>query len=168
MITFSKKALFVFVFLFNTVLLFATEQISDIILCNGNTLYLSGTQDEDFRLYPILQDERFNSKMKWANKSALQLSSCQPSCCYRGYQAIWELHNGIIYLKEVLDYCTKEPLFDLKKIFGKGFVTEKGVRAYWINGPLFISSKPFNAYTVTDPMKTILLNIKDGRMEKKE
>jgi len=168
MAIFSKKILLTFVIIFYAALLFATDQIPDLIICNGNRLYISGTHDEGFPLYSLLQNETYNSRMEKYKNGILKLSSCQSSGCQRGYQAIWELHNGIIYLKQVLDCCTKEPLFDLKKIFGEKNVTQKGVRAFWINGPLYISAQPINVFTIRDDIKTINLNIEKGRIEKKE
>lgn len=164
----SKKTLLIFVFIFHAALLFATDQISDLIIFNGNTFYISGMADEGFPLYPILQDERYNSKMERYGHGNLKLSNCKSTTCYRGYQAVWELHNGIIYLKEVLDCCTQEPILDLKKIFGEKNVTKKGVRAFWINRPLYISAQPINSFTIGDNIKTINLNVKKGRIAKKE
>jgi hypothetical protein len=168
MTVFSKKILLIFALILHAALLFATDQIPDLIICNGKTLYVSGTSDEGFPLFPILQDETYNSKMEKHEYGTLKLSSCRSSACYRGYQAIWELHNGIIYLKEVLDCCTQEPILDLKKIFGEKNVTKKGVRAFWINEPFYISAQPINGFTIGDNIKTINLNIEKGRIAKKE
>jgi len=163
-----KKTLFALVFLFHTSFLFATDQFPDLIICDGNTFYISGTHDEDFPLYPLLQDEKYNSKMEKYDNQMLKLSGCQPSACYRGYQAIWELYNGVLYLKAVLDCCTKEPLFDLEEIFGKEIVTKKGVQAFWINGPFSLSSKPISIFTIGEDIKMIGFSMKYGRIQKKE
>lgn len=167
-VTSSKKIRLIFALIFHTTLLFATDQIPDLIICSGSTLYISKTFDDEFPLYPLLQDETYNSKMEKYDNQILKLSACSSTGFYRDYQAIWELHNGIIYLREVLDCCTKEPLFDLKKIFGEKNVTSKGVRAFWINSPLSICSNPISIFTVGEEIKIISLNIKKGRIEKKE
>jgi hypothetical protein len=167
MATCSKKIFLTFVIIFHAALLFATDQIPDLIICNGNTLYICGTFDEEFPLYTLLQDETYNSKMEKYENQTLKLSACSSTGFYRGYQAIWELHNGTIYLKEVLDCCTKEPLFDLKKIFGEKNVTSKGVRAFWINGSLSISSKPLSIFTLLEEVKSIGLSILKGKIQRK-
>lgn len=164
----SKKTLFTLAFLLHTLLLFATDQIPDLIICGDNTFYISGTFEEDFPLYPLLQDEKYNSKMEKYDNQTLKLSTCQPTSCYRGYQAVWELYNGIVYLKAVLDCCTQEPLFELEEIFGKEIVTKKGVQAFWINGPFSLSSKPINVFTIGENIKMIGFSMAHGRIQKKE
>lgn len=168
MAIFSKKTLLIFVFIFHASLLFATDQLFDLILFNGNTFYVSGTFSEGFPLYSLFQDETYNSKVETYEDGSLKLGGCQSSACHRGYQAVWELHNGIIYLKEVRDCCTQEPLLDLKKIFGEKNVTKKGVRAFWMTGPLYICAQPINSFTLLDNIKTINLKIEKGRIAKKE
>ncbi|CAA6802349.1 MAG: Unknown protein [uncultured Aureispira sp.] len=166
--TYSKKIVLTFVIIFHAALLFATDQIPDLIICSGSTLYISHTFDEEFPLYPLLQDETYNSKMEKYDNQVLKLSACSSTGFYRGYQAIWELHNGTVYLREVLDCCTKEPLFDLKKIFGEKNVKEKGVRAFWLNGPLLISSKPFGLSSLLEEIKTVVLHLVKGQVPKKK
>jgi hypothetical protein len=166
--TFSKKVLFTFVLLFHTAFLFATDQIPDLIICNGTTLYISGTFDEEFPLYPLLQDEKYNCKMEKYDNNTLKLSACHSTGFYRGYQAIWELYNGVVYLKAVLDCCTKEPLFELETIFGKDIVTERGVQAFWLNDSLSICSRPISVFTLFEDIKMIGLKLKYGRIQKKK
>lgn len=164
----SKKTLLTLVIIFHGALLFATDQMPEVIVCSGSTLYISGLFEEDFPLHPILEDETYTSKMGEQYARIQHLSSCNTSTCYRGYQGIWEIYNGVLYLKEVLDCCTGEPVLDLKKVFGEKNVGKKGVRAFWINGPFYLSSMPINSSTINEDIKTIGLIMDKGQIQGKE
>lgn len=166
---FTKKIILTLIFIVNFYsLTFATDQIPDIIIYNDIAYYISGIQDEDFPLFQLLKDETYTSKMKKNYYNEIQLSRGYSSACSRGYQAIWELDKGVIYLKAVLDGFTSEPILDLKKIFGDKMI-KKRVRAFWINGSLSISSKPINIFTVSEinEWKSVNLKVAYGRIKRK-
>lgn len=164
---FAKKIILTLIIIVNfSSLTFATEQIPDILIYNDVIYYISGTHDDEFPLYKLLKDELYTSKMEKDYYNQIKLSSSYSTGCYRGYQAVWELDKGIIYLKAVLDGSTKKPILDLKKIFGDKMVGER-VRAFWINENLTISSKPLGFSSLEDEWKYVNLKVAYGRIKRK-
>lgn len=146
----------------------ASNQLSEIITYNNERFYAKGEWDP---LANLLADEKYLSRMNTDEFGALELSSCFSDGCYRAYQGIWEISHDTLYLKEVQDFCTQEPIFDLEKIFGKEAVTSKGVRAFWINQGLIVSSKEISEFELkgASNLPTYLkLKIVQGVVMKKE
>jgi len=143
----------------------ATDQISDIIVYQGENYYFSADMDHYYPLYPMLEDtQKYHGNLPKYSTGQLKLSSCNSSGCYRGYIAEWEIFDNVFYLTKVKDCCTGEPLFDLKEVFGEDAVTDKGVKAVWLSSKIGISSKPISSFTWLDPMSSIYLTIEKGNI----
>jgi hypothetical protein len=146
----------------------ASNQLPEIIMYEDERFYAKGEWDP---LSNILVDDKYVSRMNTDEYGALELSSCFSDGCYRSYQGIWKINNDTLYLKELQDFCTEEPIFDLEKIFGKETVTPKGIRAFWISQELIVSSKEINEFELKKEsiLPTYLkLNIIRGVVVKKE
>lgn len=146
----------------------ASNQLPEIMLYDNERFYAKGEWDP---LSNLLTEEDYVSRMNKDEDGGLELSSCFSDGCYRSYQGIWEISKDTLYLKEVQDFCTQAPIFDLEKIFGKESVTSKGVRAFWINQGLIVSSKEISEFELkkTNNLPTYLkLNIVEGIVVKKE
>ncbi len=153
----ASKKLYVILFLwFYATLIFATEQISDLVIYKGDTLYLSGTFDENFPLYEILINEKYKDKFTLNE-------TCESTDCYRGYQAVWEIKNNKIYLKEIIDCCTEKPI-DVKIVFGKKARKKKGIKAFWINRKLLLSSEPMTIFNIRKNIDFIDIEVNKGRI----
>jgi hypothetical protein len=152
-----KKIIFSLLIIFNSATVFATEQFPDLVIYNCDTFYISGTLDKEFPLYEILNNETYKSKFNLNE-------GCESTGCNRGYRATWIIEKGEIYLKEI-KYCCSDNQYDLKKIFGEK-VEKKGVKAFWINRNLNISSKPINIFTLREEINIVELKIKGGKLLK--
>ncbi len=165
--TFAKKIILSLIIIVNfSFLTLATDQIPDLLIYGDETYYINGIMEEDFPLYELLNMEKYASKMDKYDSGYLKLSGCSSSACHRNYQAVWELKNGYIYLKQVLDCCTGEPIMDLEKVFGELVINNK-VRAFWINRKLSIYSVFVNSSNFGDNWKAVTLKIEKGQIRKK-
>lgn len=146
----------------------ASNQLPELFFDGNEQFYAKGEWDP---LYELIADEAYVSRMDTNEYGGLQLSSCYSSGCERSYQGMWEISNDTLYLREVQDFCTQASIFDLEKIFGKAAVTPKGVRAFWIDQVLIISSKEINEFELKKKgnLPTYLkLTIEKGVLIKKE
>lgn len=146
----------------------ASNQLPEIVLSDNKQFYANGNWDP---LYKILINEKYIGRMNTNEYGELELSSCNSSGCYRSYQGIWEISNDTLYLKEVQDFCTEEPIFSLAKVFGKEKVTSRGVQAFWISGDLIVSSREINEFELKNenaPLIYLKLKIEEGVILEKE
>lgn len=146
----------------------ASNQLPEILMYNDEQFYAKGEWDP---LSSLLEEEQYVSRMKTDEYGGLELSTCFSDGCYRSYQGIWEISKDTLYLKEVQDFCTELPIFDLEKIFGKEAVTPKGVRAFWINQELIASSKEISEFELKKasiPPIYLKLKIVEGIVVEKE
>ncbi len=146
----------------------ASNQLPELLTYQDQRFYAKGEWDP---LSNIFAEEQYLSRMDTNEYGELKLSSCFSDGCFRSYQGIWEISDDILYLKEVQDFCTETPIFDLEKIFGKENVTPKGVRAFWISQGLVVSSKQVNEFELKQyrtPQTYLKLKIVKGVIVKKE
>lgn len=146
----------------------ASNQLPELMWYKGERFYAKGEWDP---LSVILTDETYLNRMDTTEYGAAALSSCLSVDCYRSYQGIWEISNDTLYLKEVQDFCTEMPIFDLESVFGREQVTSKGIRAFWINQVLVVSSKEVSEFELKKeraPETYLKLKIVQGVIIKKE
>jgi len=125
--------------------MFGTAQIPDLIIYKGDTLSLYACPLE---FYP--NREWINTKNLFQSK----IGTCC-TCCWRGYIAVWEIIDNILYLTKIKNHCylsytiDKESynrvgigidsigseFADLKLLFPDRYESGK-VRADWVSGKL--------------------------------
>lgn len=100
--------LFLFFLTIPFVKTFATGQIGDRLIFNGDTLILFSNPLEEYLS---------NKSQRTLNDYELTWTS---TACYRGYIATWEIVNDSLFLVSVQKGCQDEnpQFFDLKKEFG--------------------------------------------------
>lgn len=146
----------------------ASNQLPELLTYNNQQFYAKGDWDP---LSSIFADENYLNRLDTTEYGAVQFSSCFSEDCLRSYQGIWTIINDTLYLKEVKDFCTAVPLFELEKIFGPENVTSKGVRAFWLSQVLVVSSKEFSEFELKDaraPNTYLKLKIVKGVVVRKE
>jgi len=106
---------------------FATVQAPDIIIYNGDSLYLYAAPLE------LLYKNGLERPKFFADKKG-----CMSTACWRGYQAVWKVIDNELYLTGILSYCYREDNIkaDLKKIFGNKCIDGK-VKADWVSATIF-------------------------------
>ena len=111
-----------FIFLFSTQLSLATGQGSELIIYEEDTLELLslplegylGEYEDRIEKYPLLK------------------LTCSTGL-WRGYQGLWKLENGELFLVDVF-LCAKKD----KSILDELFDSEAPIKANWFTGNLFI------------------------------
>lgn len=100
--------LFLFFLTIPLVKTFATAQIGDRLIYNGDTLILFSNPLEEYLS---------NKPQRTINEYELTWTS---TACYRGYIATWEIDNDSLFLLKVQKGCQSENLqyFDLANEFG--------------------------------------------------
>lgn len=71
---------------------FATQQIPDKIIYEGDTIYLGGL--------PLEQYFDYNARPNFVS-----LGSCFSTGCYRGYKALWEIKENKLVLNSLYSCC---------------------------------------------------------------
>ena len=135
---------------------FATFQKPDLLVIDKDTFKIYS--------YPLEQYLQINS-----NKEIPGLKSCVSfsTACYRGYQAIWEIENGKLYLKaikpcHISSDCKEQSVADLKTMFGEKSKID-GVLADWVTDSLTIpignklQYTPLGYPTVAEKEKLIVI-----------
>ena len=115
---------------------YSTDQIPDLLIIEGDTIYLIS--------YPL-------EKLKLKHRPFdLTRRSAPNSGCWRGYQAVWKLKNGILILEKILN-CSdknerkKENIAELfrKNNLGLEFIKNE-IFAHWYSAELFITKRRIN------------------------
>jgi len=155
-----RTILFSLSFMFVYLDVLATEQIPDLVIIERDTFYMSGVLKEEFLLHDLLKDKEYKDKFDFD-------FSCGSTGCYRGYQAIWRIKKGELYLEKVIDCCTERQL-NLRKIFKKKLRKAKRVKAYWVSSTFELSSKPFYIFyyvlEMYEEVEFITLKVEKGRL----
>jgi hypothetical protein len=122
---YMRKICFI-IFLLNTINLYSTEQVNDLIIYNN---------------------EICNLQASWAYPSPLELYEKinyefipYTTANYRGFIATWRIDNGLMYLDKVEDGNRQE--IQLNYIFDTSLVIDNSVFAQWFTGFLMIRSSP--------------------------
>lgn len=151
------KRFIIFLFLvLISVSVFATAQIPDSLIYNGETVPIFSNPLESF----------FSEK----NPRPDNLFRFSCTACWRGYKAIWEVKGGSLYLIRVIEgTCSADaPEIDMSKIFGKKLPVE----ASWFSGVLRIPRGKLLSYvhmgygSVYE--KDLLLTFENGKLVKEE
>lgn len=104
--------------------LYATPQVSDLLIYKGDTLWLFA--------YPLeaLYKDNMSRPDFWNGQEA-----CIHTGCWRGYKAEWKIENNTLYLTNIYSCCYYEDGIkaDLRKLFGNKCVDGK-VKADWYTG----------------------------------
>lgn len=104
--------------------IFATSQVSDKLIYNGDTLYIFSNPLEQYFANLSIRPDLFGDKVNSIS-----------SACWRGYIAEWSIIEDNLYLTEISNCCYSEDSVkaDLKELFGNKFVNGK-VKADWFTG----------------------------------
>jgi len=105
---------------------FATSQIPDILIYNGDTLSIFANPLEQLYAHDSLKPNFFGDK-----------EGCLSTACWRGYEAEWVIIDDFLYLTGIYSCCYYEDNIksDLTSLFKDKFVDGK-VRADWFTGKI--------------------------------
>jgi len=119
---------------------FATSQIPDILIYNGDTLYTYSNPLEQLYINDSIRPKFFGDK-----------EDCMPTDCWRGYQAEWTIINNQLFLTGIYScrFEDDKTKADLKQFFGGKYINGK-VKADWVNRNLIASGGKFLFYFYMD------------------
>jgi hypothetical protein len=156
----------IIIFLFFTLNLFATEQGTDIIIYQGDTLAFysksySSTKN-CLQLSPLLDYKDLTTKL-------FKEESCESTGYYRGFIGCWTIKENKLYLKDLLKPCDHS--FDSKYELNKFFKlnSENLLFADWFTGELILLKGEYFYYGKYLPLmewnvftEEIILYIENG------
>ena len=104
--------------------IFATAQIPDLLIYNGDTLSIFENPLEQLYENDSIRPDFFGDK-----------EGCISTACWRGYQAEWIIIEKQLFLTGIYSCCYREDKIkaDLKQLFGDKCVSGK-VKADWFSG----------------------------------
>jgi hypothetical protein len=149
----SKILIIIVLILFNTKLL-ATPQTGDLLIIGKDTILI----------YQFPLDQLFQQKYSHNPGFFDTLSTA----CWRGYKAIWIIHDNKLFLKEIYN-CNLSEKTSIERI-GRQKDSEGLIFADWFNGRIKIDlykKKEITEYWNLGRIfiKKITIKIKDGRIE---
>lgn len=162
----------------------ATEQIPDTLIHNGENYHIPWTTSNSFPLEPFLSQHKPIRDRLFTKGDPLVMRGVS-TACRRRYVARWEVADGRLYLKGIdMDpYVSKElkgadRQADLNALFPKRFKDGK-VPADWFSGHLIICNyrndrrivkeAPTKRVSPDDPTpRMILLTLKNGKVVKND
>jgi hypothetical protein len=99
----SKIALIIFLVIFSINFTHATEQIPDLLIIENDTICLKSFPLEDlkFQIRPFKYGDYYFPS----------------TACWRGYQAIWKVVDGKLFLVEIIKADSTKEKLDLEKYF---------------------------------------------------
>lgn len=105
---------------------FATSQIPDRLIYNGDTLLIFANPLEQ-----LYDNESIRPNFFGKNEG------CETTACWRGYVAEWLIFEGNLYLTGIRSCCYYEDSIkaDLKELFGEKLINGK-VKADWFSGKI--------------------------------
>lgn len=118
-----KHYIYILLFLFlviTSIKSFATAQVPDILLYNGDTLAIYSNPLEQLYQKRNKRPNFFNSK-----------TICTSTDCWRGYKAEWQIIGNQLYLTAIYNCCNDKIKANLKRLFGEKCVNGK-VKATWM------------------------------------
>lgn len=103
---------------------FATSQIPDLLIYNGDTLSIFANPLEQLYENDSIRPNFFGDK-----------EGCMSTACWRGYEAEWTILDNELYLIGIYSCCYYKDSIkaDLQSLFGDRFVNGK-VKANWFTG----------------------------------
>ena len=106
--------------------LFATAQIPDILIHNGDTLSIFANPLEQLYEKDTIRPDFFGKK-----------EGCMLTACWRGYQAEWIIIDNQLFLTGIYSCCYYEDKIkaDLKQLFGNKCIDGK-VKADWFTASI--------------------------------
>jgi len=118
--------LFLFLLTIPSVNSFATGQIPDKLIYNGDTLSIFANPLEQLYDNDSMRPKFFGNK-----------EGCMSTACWRGYEAEWIIFDNELYLVGIYSCCYYEDSIkaDLKILFGNMFMNGK-VKADWFTGKI--------------------------------
>jgi hypothetical protein len=123
-----KRKVFIFIFLLTVSLFrtFATPQIPDRLIYNGDTLSIFANPLEQLYDNDSIRPNFFDKN-----------ESCESTACWRSYVAEWIIIDDNLYLTGIYSCCYYKDSIkaDLKKLFGDKFVNGK-VKADWFTADI--------------------------------
>jgi hypothetical protein len=122
---------------------YATVQRPDIVIQEG-VVYRLPERGNTFPLEALWADTTSRPKLTEGPNGMMS------TACWRGYIAIWEIEDGVLYLKG-LDAWLGDKKADLKTLFPKRYKNGK-VKADWFTGALNLST---SFGLVEDPSVTL-------------
>lgn len=116
-----------FLFRFNT---FGTAQLPDLLIYKGDTLEIIANPLESYPSVDSLRSVMFGNDF-----------GMEPTNCWRGYQAVWELKGNELYLVDILScrYDEDKKKVNLQSLFGIKFINGK-VKAEWLTANIISRS----------------------------
>ncbi len=123
-----KTIIFILFFLtFPFLKLFATAQIPDILIYQGDTLALFANPLEEFPKIDSIRPYLFGNRGRYHS-----------TACWREYQAEWLIENEQLYLIGIYSCCYYKDSIksDLENLFGDRFVDGK-IKSDWFTGSVF-------------------------------
>jgi len=160
-----KRLDFIFILLIMTIPVsktFATSQMPDILIYNGDTLSLFANPLEQ-----LYDNDSIRPKFFGGNEG------CESTACWRGYQAEWIIIDENLYLTGIYSCCYYEDSIkaDLKKLFGNKFINGR-VKADWFTGDIIAPQGKLLYYIHMDYEslyeKEIEFQVKNGKLTGKK
>lgn len=116
---------------------FATPQVSDILVYNGDTIsiYLNTLPDEFYRLDTVTFDSReYINHILNVNLFGDE-KPCWTTACGDGYRVMWEIVENQLYLTGIYSCCYYEDSIkaDLTSLFKEQVIDGK-IKADWVTG----------------------------------
>ena len=122
------RQLIIFILLILPSYLFATPQVGETLIYNGDTLVINDFPLEKYRAENVVLDSKLSDKFPW-----------QTTVCYRGYHGTWKVINDSLYLIKLendTDGYNEVREFDLSIFFNKDQLSDKGVFAFWYSSSI--------------------------------
>lgn len=112
------RSLIIILFIFNSLLLKATEQTPDLLIIKSDTIYI-----DKFPLEMLLEQDSIIAKR-------LNDTTCLSTDCWRQYIGIWKIENDSLFLIGLKDCCDNKEI-PLNKVFSENEIQNGKVYAIW-------------------------------------
>ena len=124
---FSRYTLILLFMVFRHTMSFATPQIQDKLIYNGDTLFVSLYLPNHFYESDTLSVDLFGGR-----------KTCEITNCGRGYVAYWEIIDNQLYLTNIFSCCFYKDSIqaNLRELFN-GKVENNKVKAEWVTTKAF-------------------------------
>jgi len=153
-----KKNITILLLILFATIAHATNQAKDILMLNGDTLFLYNS--------PLEQVDNISKKILNAVEQKYK-SIMISSGCWRGFTAKWIVKNSTLYLVEVKPYRSKININKIvEQILGKKF--HNGLlKADWVNGHFWCGKDlaPIMQLYISVYCNETKLNLKNGHVE---
>src|SRR5688572_25919644 len=132
-----RRIIILYFFIFNSISLFSTNQVKDVLIYEGDTFLLYSAYKDTVKYFMGMESPlQFLGMDDLIFKEAGRDPENTSTSCYRGYIAVWIVKDSSIYLHKVIDCGNRRgPTFNpiIEKLLNKKF--ENGLLlADWISG----------------------------------